>query len=356
MKLRFDGVMLASWFFAASAAAQTVEVDAGTTVSCARRADGSIRCWGTGALGDGGETFTRRMGAVLEGPAQALALGGGHGCAIVDGRVLCWGENGRGQLGDGTTRERLRPARVALRSAPTLIAAGALHSCAATATSVYCWGRNDAGQLGDGTTRDRPRPVRVRGIERAVTALALGDEHSCAVVDGAVVCWGGDDFGELGRGSAGVDQPVPALVAGLRGLTAVEVAAGSHHSCASFTDGTVRCWGDNPSGELGDGTTSDRRDPTLVSLAGRASRLAAGATSTCAVLEGGALYCWGRRAGPSPSSAPTWVRGDVREVRVGRDVTCFTTTDGSGWCWGSDLDGAVDGGTGTRDTPVRVDL
>lgn len=135
--------------------------------------DGAVRCWGSnvhGELGLGrrGERTSAPGEAVpLPAPARAVAVGGwipveatslveisygepspAHTCALLEnGEVWCWGANDRGQLGDGTTDDRMAPARVPLDWASSISAGGA-HTCAIAGTSIHCWGANDHGQLG----------------------------------------------------------------------------------------------------------------------------------------------------------------------------------------------------------------
>jgi alpha-tubulin suppressor-like RCC1 family protein len=96
-----------------------------------------------------------------------------------------------------------------------------------------------------------------------VAELAVGaGYHSCArLADGAVRCWGNNGSGQLGDGTV-VDRRAPVAVAGLDGVA--QLAAGGEHTCARMLDGTVRCWGLNASGQLGDGTTGGRLAPTPV--------------------------------------------------------------------------------------------
>ncbi|HVY44777.1 MAG TPA: chromosome condensation regulator RCC1, partial [Minicystis sp.] len=112
---------------------------------------------------------------------------------------------------------------------------------------------------GDGTTTVHHTPELVPGLSGA-TDLALGNHlYACAVSsDGSVRCWGNNDRGQLGDGTFGIDRLTPTVVPS---LTATTVAAGLWHTCAGLQDGTVRCWGDNEYGQLGDGTTQTSTQP-----------------------------------------------------------------------------------------------
>src|SRR5207245_2932285 len=77
------------------------------------------------------------------------------------------------------------------------------------------------------------------------------------------------------------------------------------HSCALQANGTVRCWGGNSSGQVGDGTTNPRLFPTLVVGISNARMVAAGGDHSCALLGGGTVSCWGGNAFGQLGSATT---------------------------------------------------
>ena len=144
------------------------------------------------------------------------------------------------------------------------LAAGGYHSCARlTDGSVSCWGNNGLGQLGDGTLVDKLSPTAVAGLS-GVAGLAASDYHTCGRIaaDGSVRCWGANGFGQLGDGTV-VDKPSPTTVAGLSGIA--ELSAHGYHTCARTAVGAVSCWGWNAYGQLGDATTADKLSPTPVS-------------------------------------------------------------------------------------------
>ncbi len=239
-------------------------------------------------------------------PATAVSAGLFNTCAIVGGAVKCWGDNPFGQLGDGTNTESNVAVQVAgLTSGVTAVSAGA-NSCALTAAGgVKCWGINDDGELGNGTnsgpdTCDRGNacsttPVQVVGLTSGVTAIS----GSCAIVGGGAKCWGNNGSGELGNGTnAGPEtcnghacSTTPVQVVGLTsGVTAI--SANDSSACA-IVGGGAKCWGANGSGQLGNGTTTNSNVPVQVAgLTSGVTAISVGNLYTCAVVAG-AAKCWG---------------------------------------------------------------
>nr|WP_311282636.1 HYR domain-containing protein [Peribacillus simplex] len=107
------------------------------------------------------------------------------------------------------------------------------------------------------------------GVLNNVIAIAAGEFHSLALLnDGTVRAWGNNESGQLGDGT-NIDSNVPVQVKGTGGSGAlnnvVAIAAGGFHSLALLNDGTVRAWGNNESGQLGDGINTDSDIPVTVS-------------------------------------------------------------------------------------------
>jgi alpha-tubulin suppressor-like RCC1 family protein len=261
-------------------------VAAGGSFTCALTSAGEVECWGDG----------QSQHAVASG-VTAIAAGGAHACALTSGgAVECWGDNRYGQLGNGTRARSASPVAVSgLSRGVIAVTAGGGHTCAlTTAGAVRCWGENGYGQLGDGTNANRALPVSVSGLTSGVAAIAAGGQHTCALTRrGAVRCWGRNLAGQLGDGTTKTRIRPTALSELARGVAAV--AAGRNHTCALTRKGGVLCWGDNGSGQLGDGKTADRQLPAKVSrLARGVAAIAAGGSHTCAVMSGGHVYCTGQ--------------------------------------------------------------
>ncbi len=230
-------------------------------------------------------------------------------------------------------------------SAQASITAGRNHTCALLATgAVKCWGHNASGQLGDGTTTDRLTPTAATGLASGVTAITTGRNHTCALLaTGAVACWGYNPDGRLGDGST-TDRHTPTAVTGLPSdVTAI--TGGTRHTCALLGTGAVACWGDNNVGQLGDGSTTDRHTPTAVTgLPSDVTAITAGTEHTCALLGTGAVTCWGNNASgqlgdntTTDRHTPTAVTGlasGVTAISAGHHHTCALLATGALTCWG----------------------
>lgn len=312
-----------------------------------------------------------------------VAAGGKHSCAIRGGQVTCWGSNTYGQLGvpgtgnrgDGTAAPA--PADLGGQRAATAIAAGGRHTCAivvdAAGSGVLCWGDDSWGQLGAAPGSGGLVPFG----GGTVVQVTAGLYHSCAQFeDGSVRCWGDNRFGQLGvprANGAGADaslgSPFPPVDLG--GARASAVSAGAYHTCALLDDGSLRCWGWNDYGQLGDvSRPGGDVEPGLilpVDLGGgrRAGAVAAGAFHTCAISDAKEVVCWGQNdAGqtgvpydPTQRSVPPRTAVDLgsgrtaRAIGLGASHTCAVLDDFSTRCWGFNGDGEL----GVGDTDNRGD-
>ena len=237
--------------------------------------------------------------------AVALSSGDYHTCAILDiGAVSCWGQNSKGQLGSGgTSNSNIPTLTYSFGTGRTAVAlsSGDKYTCAILDNgSVSCWGWNNNGQLGTGdTSNENPSPTLTSslGIGRTAVALSSGGSHTCAILDdGSVSCWGKNWYGQLGDGTT-TGRLTPTQTSSLgTGRTAVAISTGYGHTCVILDNGEVSCWGTGNRGQLGHGGTSHQSSPTLTSSLGTgrtAVALSSGNTHTCAVLDNGSVSCWG---------------------------------------------------------------
>jgi alpha-tubulin suppressor-like RCC1 family protein len=282
-------------------------VAGGKRHSLALLSNGTVMAWGangSGQLGDG-EEETSDVPVAVQGltGVTAIAAGANQSLALLsNGTVMAWGGNESGQLGDGNTAQSDVPVAVSGLTGVEAIAAGGEHGLALLSDGkVMAWGANERGQLGDGDRANRDVPVAVKDLT-GVTAIAAGGEHSLALLgEGTVMAWGGDEYGQLGdsaveaSGEEGEEErfsDVPVAVDGLSGVTAI--TAGSRHSLALLTGGTVMAWGEDELGELGDGSIA-RSEETPVAVSGLSgvAAIAAGGQHSMALLGSGAVMTWG---------------------------------------------------------------
>ncbi len=229
--------------------------------------------------------------------------------------LTAWGDNFLGQLGNGVPlpypddSHSTIPVEVSNLEGAELkaIAAGQGHSLALKNDgTVWAWGLNQDGQLGDGTTTDSSTPVQVNdptdssGYLTDVSAIAAGSSHSLALKsDGTVWAWGNNFSGELGDGTTTDSSNKPVQVSELDGIEAI--AAGGSLSLALKNDGTVWAWGDNQAsqgsrigGQLGDDEITSSNTPLQVSdLPGGIEAIAAGAEHGLALNDDGTVWAWG---------------------------------------------------------------
>jgi alpha-tubulin suppressor-like RCC1 family protein len=287
-----------------------------------------------------------------------------HACGVTTaGAATCWGSNGNGQLGDNSLSSSNKQVKVSgLTSGVQQISVGIGFSCAINSNGgVVCWGQNSKGQLGTGNTAQSLVPVQVSGLASGVSSISVGEEHGCAVMnDRTLKCWGSNQYGAVGNNStATVTSPVTIDV----GTSYREVSSGRWHSCGVTTGGVVKCWGNNASAQLGDGTTTLKRTPVIISGISNPSSISAGYSHTCGVLQNGSAMCWGYNGDyaigngtttrATTPTAVTLLSEPVRSIKTGFQNTCVITNGNNVKCWGSNKYGELGHGTtgGNEATP-----
>ena len=257
------------------------------------------------------------------------------------------GGNWDTSLAQGTTKPA--PGPPPLAPAPlisSIITAGIGHTCAITpADGLRCWGLNDSGQLGDATFTDSSIPVNVVDvIASGVIDLESGIKHTCALISNSeVVCWGLNSSGQLGDGTT-TNRNVPVLVKGLEGKI-VSISGGAEFTCAVTDADDVMCWGNNSSGQLNDGTTINRNVAVLVDpeLVNNVAMVSGGQKELQGVTSDGAYNFWNGEPIIPVTGLP-----DENNVILSADRFfeggCATSTDSVVQCWGAIINAEVKGG------------
>ena len=230
------------------------------------------------------------------------------------------------------------------------VAVGAASVCAVFVDGqVRCWGTSLYGEIADGQIRSAGEtvlvPTAVMGISNAI-AVAAGSHHYCAVLsDGTVSCWGDNSSRQLGIDLYSKAY-VPIAVAGLTGAKAV--AAGTSHTCVLLSDSTVRCWGASNSGQLGviGGNPATPQAPNLTGV----KAIAAGGGHNCVIMSSGEVRCWGANisgelgnasSGGIDPQTVTALPIAATGVAAGDFHSCALLADGTVWCWGADDQGQL---------------
>lgn len=297
-----------------------------------------------------------------------LTAGSGRTAGLSsDGKVYGWGLNSMGQLGDGSHTDRLQPTALAQGEIPSgvvieQLALGENHTLGlGNDGKVYAWGANTYGQLGNNTFLPSETPVTISRGEIPpgviITEIAAGGDHSLALAsDGAIYSWGRNDFGQVGNdGTNG--QPVPSLIA-TPGILFSRIAAGRYHNLAVDTEGWPWAWGGNSSGQLADGTTISRSNPSpivrgQIPLRTGVIAVAAGSAHSLFLDENGNAYAAGANAEGQlgtgdqedqvvPSAVVGMTPGtQIQMVVCGARFSMATAADGSVYGWGANESGQL---------------
>lgn len=345
------------------------QISAGRLHSCALTTARRAYCWGLnshGALGDG-TTETRTVPVAVAGELRFRSISAGfdYSCGVTtSGLVYCWGDNFNGQLGDGTTAHRSIPAAVSGSRTFVSVSAGEAHTCGmATTGELLCWGAPVGPAPGGGLLPNQLVPTVEPGV--AFAQVSSGYEIVCAVTGtGAPYCWGlyppGVHFSDTTQHSAGYPVAVEA-----NGVSLAAVSAAHKQACGLTAAGQAYCWGENPQGQLGIGTTIDADVPQLVSGGLAFSSLdSRGPSHSCGVTTAGIGYCWGGNyfgqlgiESDSASPVPAVIAGGLRFVALATGFyhSCGVTTGGGAYCWGYGAFGQLGrGDTTSARRPARV--
>jgi alpha-tubulin suppressor-like RCC1 family protein len=337
----------------------------------------TIWSWGlnttSGNLGDNTNVDKSSPVSVVGGFTdwcQVSAHGSSFGIRA-DGTLWGWGLGSSGQLGFGYAFARFSPVLVAGGFTDWCqVDSGGAHTLGVRANgTLWAWGLNSQGRLGDNTTVSKRSPVSVVGGFTDWCQASAGCAHSLAVrTDGTLWAWGCANSGLLGDNTT-VSKSSPVSVVG--GFTDwCQASAGTCHSTAIRTNGSLWTWGSNVSGRLGDGTTISKLSP--VSVVGGFTdwcRASTGYSHTLGVRANGTLWAWGNNSlgqlGDNTSvisrTSPVSVVGgftDWCQASAGLSSNSHSLglrTNGTLWAWGSGLSGRLgDNTTLSKSSPVSV--
>ncbi|HMN01469.1 MAG TPA: hypothetical protein PKC17_01725 [Geobacter anodireducens] len=272
----------------------------------------TLAVWGnneSGQLGDGTTTSAatpKRFRLGFATYSSGVATGASHTLAIarfdnVSG-VRAWGSNSAGQIGHdpATVPTSATPVKIGgFGGAVQQVAAGGLHSLALAGGTVWAWGSNGAGQLAlnpiSSATRFAPRQVEAAKLPITPTAIVAGGSHSIAYTSTEAYAWGNNASGQLGNGTT-LSSHMPQKVQLPSSITIRKISAGGSHNLALDSTGKIWAWGNNAYGQLGNGTTTNQSTPVqLTPPAGITGFIdvCAGPSHSVAVANDFTVYAWG---------------------------------------------------------------
>jgi alpha-tubulin suppressor-like RCC1 family protein len=292
----------------------------------------------------------------ITGKVVAVAAGNEHSLALLEnGKVLAWGHNQFGDVGIPEKEGNLyAPKEVAGLSEVTAIAANGTFSLALLKNgTVKAWGEDSSGELGNGEeVKERSEPVTVSGLSE-VTAIAAGWYFGLALLkNGTVKAWGANYNGELGTGESINTSDVPVSIPSLSEVTAIAAASASGY--ALLKNGTVKAWGENSWGALGDGTFTSSRTPVSVSGLEEVATISASYEDALALMKNGTVKGWGYNGegelgngSTTNSDVPVSVSklSGVAAVAGGLFQSLALLKNGTVEAWGGNEDGELGIGT-----------
>lgn len=337
---------------------------------------------GTGQLGVGNtNVYTIPQKVNFNSPVKKVVASGEDGtngcaCALLEnGTVWCWGYNAYGQVGNGNTSNTFAPTQVGLNlgmNDVTDINMGGGDNASVCVvrnnTDIWCWGYNAVGTVGTGHTNPVYSPISIiQDTIPIVKMVCQGFTRAALKANGRIVCWGENINGQLGNGTT-TNSTSPVNVTN---ITNAKDLIGSNRRATTFyailADSTVRAWGYNGAGQLGDGTTTQRTTPVQPIGLGKVVKMSAtglwssGASAgnpvAAALLPNGKVKCWGYNSGGNlgngtnvQQSVPTEVVGltnvkDIRFYGTGTSTAVALLHDGRVKTWGENDYGQLGIGT-----------
>jgi alpha-tubulin suppressor-like RCC1 family protein len=349
--------------------AGAVKAACGTHHTAVLKADGTVWTVGLNSSGQIGNGNTVRQTkavqvATASGPLTGVlnvVSGGAHSLALSGtSEVWGWGGNNAGQLGiDSLVNQRLA-VKIPSLTGVIHVAAGASHSYAVKSDgTVWAFGNNANGQLGNTTTTTSKIPVQVLSSQggplTGVVRAAAGLSHGVFLKsDGSVWAVGLNSSGQLGDGTATQRLAAVRVQGSVPGFEPIRsIAAGDSHTLFLHSDGGVWAVGSNSNAQLGDGTRSNRSKAVKVSAPAAVSFIAAGAVRSFAVQENGTLFAWGDNMHgtlglPEPGFEWSWTTLPEWPVStrmaLGSSHSLWVKADGSLWALGRNNYGQLGNG------------
>ena len=353
------------------------QVSSGEEHTAAIKTDGTLWTWGNGGQGRLGDATLTNVSTPVTTFAggtnwKQVSAGYRHTAAIkTDGTLWTWGYGGQGRLGNAVTTGNISTPVTTFAGGTNWkqVSSGNQHTAAIkTDGTLWTWGFGGAGQLGTNDITSRSTPVTTFAGGTNWKQVSAGGGHTIALRDDAVnkelYIFGGNGSGQLGESFTSKDF-VPNQT--FQETTDwKQVTAGSLHTAAIKTDGTLWTWGNGGQGRLGDATLTNVSTPVTTFAGGTNwKQVSSGDAHTAAIKTDGTLWTWGDggqgrlgNATLTDRSTPvtTFAGGtNWKQVSAGYRHTAAIKTDGTLWTWGYGNSGRLGNATLTnRSTPATT--
>lgn len=350
------------------------QLSVGWYFACGLTTSSAVYCWGDNARGQlgNGTTTASNIPVPVAGLGSGIAsidAGYEHACAVTDaGGALCWGEGTSGELGNGKSVNSNIPVAVSgLASGVKSISAGAYFTCAVTGSNdgLKCWGDNKFQQLAGLVNGSQSNvPVDAWNLQSGVTGVWAGSGTACATTSDSTYCWGDDSWGQLGLGTNVTPMPIPIRIPAFSPGGTTAQAAG--RTLCALVNGGVQCSGqDRSGGNLGAPVTYGvTNTPVAVQgLTSGVANIAVSETTNCALTTAGSVKCWGSNQGgmlgngdPNNGAGtasgpynynpvtPVGLDRNVVSLTAGVNDQCAIMADQSAKCWGLNAQGEMGNG------------
>jgi len=326
--------------------------------------DGSIYGCGynpSGQLGNGTTTDKNTLTQITNNTGKtpkSISCGGYHTIVLMtDGSIYVCGYNGYGQLGDNsnTNKSTLTPMTNTTGKTPLLVSCGYNHTIVLmTDGSIYGCGLNINGQLGNGTTTDRSTLTPMtNNTGKTTKSVICGAYHTIVLMtDGSIYGCGNNGSGQLGDGTT-VNKSTLTPMTNNTGKTPKSISCGSGHTIVLMTDGSVYGCGNNSNGQLGDGTTTRRNNLTpMTNTTGKTPVLVSCSNYTIVLMTDGSVYGCGLnnsgQLGDGTNTDKNTIGNPTQaSISCGGNHTIVLMTDGSIYGCGNNGSGQLGNGTTT---------
>jgi alpha-tubulin suppressor-like RCC1 family protein len=346
------------------------EIHVGGEQVVAKKTDGTLWNWGVtastvviggGMTIDSYATTPTQIGAGYNWSTTKIDTGGLHTLAVKpDGTLWAWGNNQFNQFGNGTTVSSTTPVQIGTDTDWRIANGGEGSSFAIKSNGkLYAWGVAGQGRLGLGNVSGTVAVPTQVGTDTDWKAVDGGNIQTLGLKNsGALYAWGTNSSGQLGDGTF-TDKLIPTHIG--TATDWAKIISGEETNYVIKTDGTLYATGSNSNGELGLGNTQSVNVLTAVSCplttttcwsTGSAINL-----HVAAVKADGTLWAWGDNFMGTQYNAPMQVGTDHNwnSVHVGENFVVALKNDGTIWAWGDNQYGQLGNGTSNNEfNPIQV--